>query len=415
MRLCNKYLVRAMLVTALAANMVGCSVNKNAKYYYKEGMEYFQKGDYDSAKENLETAIEKNSNKAEYYINYGFALIKTGDFEEAINQFQKVILDKDNRIVLENNKAAYRGIGIAYYEASDYENAIKAYEKALKIEASDNLDEDILSYKAESEENSGNYQEAIKTYTLLIDSDKASVNNYCSRAYSYGKIGEYDKATKDYDTAIKLNDKNYDAYFGKYFLLLEQGDQDSANDVLNNALKIKNKDNKNNYNIGKIYYYLEDYDTAKEELTTALEDEPAANFYLGEIAQQEKDYKQAITYYEAYCDGEASIKSGMVYNQLGVCYLKEGEYDKALTAFQTGVGLNDSQTIQALKFNEIVAYEKLIEFDKALEKINEYVKLYPEDETALSELEFIKTRVSGVSEDEANNTESDSSDSSDTE
>mgnify|MGYP002508794917 CR=1 FL=1 len=45
--------------------------------------------------------------KAEYYISYGLALMKNEKYEDAIKQLEKAILDKDNQIVLENNKAAY--------------------------------------------------------------------------------------------------------------------------------------------------------------------------------------------------------------------------------------------------------------------------------------------------------------------
>jgi tetratricopeptide (TPR) repeat protein len=190
-----------------------------------------------------------------------------------------------------------------------------------------------------------------------------------------------------------LDDKNYDNYFLKYFFLLNTEGSDKAKEVLNSALKIDTKET-DYYNVGKIYYYMGDFEKADTNLNKALKEEDYdANYFLGEIAHQNKEYEKAINYYKAYLDKNPVTKSGAVYNQLGVSYLETGDYKKALTAFIDGIKLEDADTMKTLKFNEIVAYERLIQFDKALNKIGEYLEQYPDDEKAKKELEFIKTRV----------------------
>ena len=46
----------------------------------------------------------------------------------------------------------------------------------------------------------------------------------------------------------------------------------------------------------------------------------------------------------------------------------------------------------SLLFNEIVVYEKKLDFDTARQKAEEYTAMFPEDETAAKELEFLKSR-----------------------
>ena len=81
-----------------------------------------------------------------------------------------------------------------------------------------------------------------------------------------------------------------------------------------------------------------------------------------------------------------------MYNQLGLCEMAKGEYQKALEAFQAGMQLENSGMIQSLAFNEIVAYEHLGEFEKAYVLMGSYLNSYPDDEQARREYDFLSTR-----------------------
>lgn len=50
--------------------------------------------------------------------------------------------------------------------------------------------------------------------------------------------------------------------------------------------------------------------------------------------------------------------------------------------------------MQSLLFNEIVTYEKKLDFATALTKVKEYIDMFPEDSAAKKELAFLKTRTS---------------------
>ena len=47
---------------------------------------------------------------------------------------------------------------------------------------------------------------------------------------------------------------------------------------------------------------------------------------------------------------------------------------------------------QILKFNQIVAYEYLGEFDQANVLMRSYLQIYPDDQEALREYEFLRSR-----------------------
>ena len=63
-----------------------------------------------------------------------------------------------------------------------------------------------------------------------------------------------------------------------------------------------------------------------------------------------------------------------------------------LTSFQSGLALSDLAYDQELRFNEIVAYEKLGDPLKAKELMTSYIQDYPNDEVAQREYQFLKTR-----------------------
>ena len=54
--------------------------------------------------------------------------------------------------------------------------------------------------------------------------------------------------------------------------------------------------------------------------------------------------------------------------------------------------MEGSQIMQTLRFNEIVAYEYLGQFDQARLKMEEYLTAYPDDAKAQREYEFLQTR-----------------------
>ena len=153
---------------------------------------------------------------------------------------------------------------------------------------------------------------------------------------------------------------------------------------------------------GRIYYYMEDYENAHEEFEKAISDEKAeSSLFLGKSYEATGDLNFACRVYRTYLDKHGD--SSEMYNQLGVCELKRGNYDEALSAFKAGRGLDDKEMQQTLTFNEIVAYEFLGNFTKAEELMQDYLKMYPGDEEALREQIFLSTRQGGAKQDSADN------------
>ncbi len=61
---------------------------------------------------------------------------------------------------------------------------------------------------------------------------------------------------------------------------------------------------------------------------------------------------------------------------------EDGDYDSALDNITKGLPTATADEMQSLLFNEIVAYEKKLDFATALHKAQEYLDIYPEDKAA---------------------------------
>ena len=151
-------------------------------------------------------------------------------------------------------------------------------------------------------------------------------------------------------------------------------------------------------------YYLGNYDAAFETFTdVAKEGIKESNYYLARIMEHEGNLEAAVSYYKELLlppTDEQDISSyylALSYNQLGYCYLELENFEEALSSFNIGLSLEEPLLKKALLKNKVIALESLSNFEEAYELLQEYILLYPEDDDAKKELEFIITRLPEVS------------------
>ncbi len=385
-----KRLLSIGLCIILMMMLTGCG---QAKDLHQNGRKSFQSGNFEDAAASFAAAVEKNPNRADYYIDYGLALIKLGRYEEALAEFEKAFVSKEIIIAKRNNKQVFRGKGIAYYYMAEYKKAIEQFEQALKIKELSDLNHDILLYIGSAQMTVGAYDQAIETYTKLIKNDEKCAEDYGSRALCYRYLGEYDKSLKDYDKAISMEPRRYNHYLGKYYLLAERGDKAAADEVLAEAASIEAKTGEDEYQLAKIHYYQGDYDKALSELNEGFSNGfSEAYYYIGEIYRIKKDYPKAIYYYENFIK-EGKLLSPNAYNQIAYCELKGGDYEAALNYLEKGLAYGYEGMQKTLLRNKIITYERLGNYQKAKETIEEYLDRYPMDEEAQKEISFIDTRL----------------------
>lgn len=159
--------------------------------------------------------------------------------------------------------------------------------------------------------------------------------------------------------------------------------------------------------------YGEAVSSFKQSLET--EENPAEAYRgLGMAYYEQQDYQAAREAFQNVIDhgGEVTV---VLYNLMGVCSMHLEDMNGALDAFQKGIALAGengqgetasesagtdqtadgqdlSEVVKEMKFNEIVCYEKLRDWQSAKEKAEAYTAEYPDDKDAGKEAQFLKTR-----------------------
>lgn len=318
----------------------------------------------------------------------GMAAVESKDYSGALSLFQQAVEAGEDEVL------AYRGMGLASMGMAQYEEAVSAFDQAL-LYTDEKMPEtvaDLLLYKASAQYRMQDYDGTISTCsTLLEDEETESADALYLRGASHLQEGLADQAKEDFDQAVALTPEDYTLYLNIYESYESQNLSAVGDEYLQTALSIVPEDAEDYYCIGQIYYYLEQYDQAQNALISPVDEGYLpARYLMGRIYLAQEDYAGAQSVYEAVLAEYPDSAEG--YNGLALCALASGEYDQALEYISQGLPLEEETGKQELYFNEIVAYERKLDFDTARAKAEIYVENYPTDEAGQKELEFLSTR-----------------------
>lgn len=316
----------------------------------------------------------------------GMQLVEAYDFQGAIESFETALLNS------EDLELSYRGQGIAYMGLGNYAEAETAFLKS--IENAQNkptaLVYDTNYYLASAYMKQGKYADAEKIYSAIIGLKRKEKDAYYLRACAVLRQNRYDEAEADFEEAFALDPSDLELVTDAYVEMQAVGFGEQGKSYLQEFMTKKEKDLKDGEK-GIIYYYLEDYESARRYLDPFVNGNDAElSLILGQTYEKLGDMNYAAVVYQTYLD--ANEPDAAIYNSLGICLMHQQKYDEAVEAFENGIAMGASDYLQELKFNRIVASEYTGEFAQAKTMMEEYLQIYPDDERAKKENEFLKTR-----------------------
>lgn len=318
----------------------------------------------------------------------GNTALDAGEYQQAQQLFQEAVQEGEEEML------AWRGLGMAYMGLARYEEAEMAFQEAYDC-TDDKMPEnrlDIQLYLATAQYRGEKYEETIATCDdILKENTKGNADAYFLRGASYLYEGLQEESGRDFDAAVALEPEDYDLYLNIYECYREENLSGLGGEYLQSALNIQGDDVEHYYNRGRIYYYLENYEEAQSQLIRPVEEkyEPAM-YLIGRVYLAMEDYEHAQAIYQqiqSEFDGGAEA-----FNGLALCAIESGDYDTALSYISQGLALEGTDGKQELYFNEIVAYERKLDFATAKSKAQEYVQNYPSDEAGQKEWKFLLTR-----------------------
>ena len=326
-----------------------------------------------------------NTNKSAENIKQGFDAIKALKYEEALTYFATAAEAK------ENPQQIARGQGISYLGLAKYKEAIEQFVMALSYsdEFVDDFDFDTNYYLATAYFKNGQTVEAGKVYSAILDLRDDREAHYL-RGIVYLEEGKIADAKADFDIALSKDSTDYDMRIDIAKALMEKGYEEEGKAYLQAALG-SNEKKISDFDKGRLSYYMGDYENARNYLESTKGNKNAETvLLLGQTYEKLGDFNYAASIYSNYLTENPNHV--IIFNRLGMCKLQAGDAKSALDYFEQALALEDPSMTQILKFNQIVAYEYLGDFAQASVLMKNYLQIYPDDQDALREYEFLKSR-----------------------
>lgn len=317
--------------------------------------------------------------------------LEAGSYEQALQGFEASVAAGYKL------PESYRGAGIAALHLGDYENAISYLTSALESEgAGKSLRQDVLSYRATAELKNGLLDDAMADCQTLASDYSMTDDSYYLTGCVALAMDSYDEAASNFEQAYAEN-PGYDMAIQIYEAYLNRDMGADGARYLEAVLQTEAKDAEDYCSRGQVYYYMQDYENAMTELNEAIDQGSVeAKLILGMVYLAQEDTANARSMYQDYVDTEGSI-AAKGYNGLALCDIADGSYDSALANIASGLSGADTEDMRDLLFNEIVVYEKQLDFATALTKAQEYAAQFPDDEDAANELIFLQSRTGSAS------------------
>ena len=313
--------------------------------------------------------------------------LEEANYDYALNEYQACI-SAGYKLA-----QSYRGSGIVKLRTGDYQGAIDDLTNALNDEKTGKSDrKDLLEYRAAAELKAELYDQAMADCQTLAEDYSLNANDYYLTGCVALAMDSYDEASSNFSEAYG-SDSTYEMAIQIYEAYLGQDMEADGTRYLEAALKTEAKTADAYCERGKVYYYMDDYENARTELTTAADKgSTEATLILGMVYMAQGDTSNARSFYQQYidADGDDPAKG---YNGLALCDISDGDYDSALQNISQGLGDATSDEMRDLLFNEIVVYEKKLDLSTALSKAQEYVQTFKDDDAAAKELTFLQSRV----------------------
>lgn len=346
--------------------------SRNVEVMFKKVEAYIMNNDSDKAKETLNKILEIDDTLGEVYFHLANIALLEDD-----NLKGKALLTKaiKNGYV---NANVYINLAIAEEQSGDYENAIRYYNKAMKVEP-DNL----LSRSRK-----------IQLLHMINRDDEALVN-------AKKLIGEFPHIFEGYHFAIHL-------YLGKKLVK-------EAKEVLDDALSLFPDDLGFKFDYIKILEAEEKYEEAlkylednfsmdndmvikqkvdllismnkideSKDLVLDLYERTHDESYLiliYTILLGDEDYDKLISIADDYIkntDNDLNYYASLYYKSLG--YLRKGDKETATALFKENIkeyrmAVASNPTRTDLQIYRVISHKEIGEYDKALELLNFVLKI----------------------------------------
>ena len=375
--------------------------------HYLMALSYLTLEQSDSALLAFLATVRLNPEDVSAHYHAAILFERKGEIDNAIVHYEKTIgLDTasiESPFFEVTEVTPFFQLGAIYRERNDEDNIVRVYQPALEIEPAHPELQHLLAVIFEKRDER---ESAIRYYGLA--------NQYNSQKfdwhYSYARLldrhaetlgDDYHKhaemAVKEYTKTIALNSDYMDAYFYRGMLTLRYRHIGKTlyrySQILEDFKQVVEYQPKNreaNYQLGVIYLEIDRHRPAKEVFENMRSYAPkyrGIHLHLGQIAEWEQAWKQAIQHYEAEAaliqqpveeGDDIAIKT---YQRLGDLYYAHAlDYNSAKETLEMALALDDTHVPTLLNYaNNLFSMDLL---GAATEQFERVIQLEPRNLTA---------------------------------
>jgi len=444
--------------TSLYDELIGMSADSLASFqaYLGKAEVLYNLGEYQKALAVYKEAAARLTPSTpqeiidKLYYGLAWAYLKEGEFKSAIDEFQKIVKQTEDKII---KVAALCQIGDAYQDSGDYAKAIEAYDAILK-EYPDSFYTDYVQYQLGlALLKSSNYDGAIMAFQSLktgFPDSKLLDDATYALGLSYFQREDYN-ASRDifgkFQAEFKESNLRPQAMYLLGTSLFNLGNFTEAIEVFKDIVKTYGRDTeltqKAEYEIADCYYQMgneqeamerfkalrskypdssltpevmwwlgeyharhNEFDLARRYFSSLIQDFPKSSlvadayYALGSINEIESKYEEAISNFKKVTEAGKSDLSGTAQIAIADVYVKQGQIDSAIDIYQQVVATYSN--LAHLIYPKIAdVYRDTSQYDQALDFYAKSLTVVPGRQMGRIQFKIAETKEAQGKKDEA--------------
>lgn len=212
--------------------------------------------------QNYQYVVEKAKEIIIFNKNIPIIYNLLGASHSLLNNDQEAIKAFENAVKLEpNNEEVFRNLGKSYTKLNNYDAAKLSFENAIKIKP---LNPDAIFGLGLLFLKNKNYYESIFRFTKAIKLKENFYQSYYNLALAQSLIGRFNEAEANYVNAITINKNYFQAFNNLGSLKIKINQSKEAIQILEKAIHIKPTYIEALTNLGVAYLQLKNFKKAKE-------------------------------------------------------------------------------------------------------------------------------------------------------
>jgi tetratricopeptide (TPR) repeat protein len=311
------------------------------------------------------------------------------DPDKAIAACSSMIANAFDRFDAQSRSFVYVMRGYAYQKKSDFDNAIRDFDEALRYNPNS-----VMAYydRAICHHARRDYDRAISDYSDALRLDPNHAEAHADRGVAYMLKGEYGLALQDFEQAVRLRPKDSRSYSNRAVAYLRKGDYDRAIDDYSETIRLDPRLASNYASRGNAYRLKGDYEHALGDINVAIQLAPREALFYDvrcNVYGDRDQYDQAIK----DCDEALRLNPNFVpaYMHRGLSWMGKDDVERAIIDFSEAVRLAPNAT--NIYLYRGFAYEKKGDIEHAKADYATALARPPEDNSGETQHNIVEART----------------------